>query len=350
VEAETDLTVEAWAMRRITIRIIAAGVAACALSGTAEALVFDRVSRSRAGDRAVLWVRDCGSLGDGPCSETASRFTEGDAATLEQELRRARYDEIWLNSGGGDLLEGIRIGHLLRAWQATVRVPQGATCASACTVAFLGGLFRFVDTGGTYEVHAGSVLLRGFRGRLRHVGDQLLGGSERDTEDALAWFAEWKLRGEPVDCAVDLTRTSGGASCQVGARGVAAALFAHFQAAIVPLGEQPGSGPVLRRWLYAGGTPLPYSREQIREDVARIRREGEAAAQEILMRLERDTMAHAIAQLEAVAPSLGPRARPALQMLAVMYSKRIAGGAADVSPATLLQMGYVTQLFDPTRP
>lgn len=335
-------------MRRMTVRVIAAAAAACALSGTAEALVFDRVSRSLSGDRAVLWIRDCGRLGDGPCSETARRFSSGDAATLEQELRRARYEEIWLNSGGGDLLEGILIGHVLRAWQATVRVPQGATCASSCTVAFLGGLFRFVDAGGTYEVHAGSIFLFGFRGGLRQLAHELMGGSERDTEDALARFAEWKLRGEPVDCPVDLRRGTGRPNCQAGARALAAALFAHFQAGVMPLGEEAGSGPVLRRWLSAGGSAMPYPPEQRRDDAERIRREGEPAAQEILMRLERDTMAHAIGQLEAVASSLGPRARPALKMLEVMYSKRIAGGAADVSPATLLQMGYVTQLFDPT--
>jgi hypothetical protein len=60
------------------------------------------------------------------------------------------------------------------------------------------------------------------------------------------------------------------------------------------------------------------------------------------MRLERDAMAHATAELESHAASLGPRATPALRILSVMYSKRIAGGAADVTPTTLEQMGFVT--------
>jgi hypothetical protein len=335
-------------MRRLSRLVIAACVAACSLPGIAEALVFDPVSAELSGGRHILWIRDCGALGDGPCTEAASRVSTGDADRLERALQRARYDEIWLHSGGGNLIEGIRIAYVLRAWQATVRVPKGATCASSCTVAFLGGLFRFVDPGAAYEVHAASIFLHGFRGELRQLANQLMGGSERDTEDALLRFAEEKLRGEPANCGLDLRRGAMRQDCGLGSRGLAAALFALFQEAVLPLGEPAGSAPALRRWLGGGGAPLAYPRAQLSDDVARIRREGEPAAQEILMRIERDAMAHAIADLESAAPSLGPRARPALKMLAVMYSKRIAGGAADVSPATLLQMGYLTPLFDPT--
>lgn len=44
-----------------------------------------------------------------------------------------------LSSSGGDLLEGIRLGYLLREFDVATLVRKGDTCLSACALAFLGG-------------------------------------------------------------------------------------------------------------------------------------------------------------------------------------------------------------------
>lgn len=44
-----------------------------------------------------------------------------------------------LSSSGGDLLEGIRIGYLLREFEVATLVRKGDACMSACALVFLGG-------------------------------------------------------------------------------------------------------------------------------------------------------------------------------------------------------------------
>ena len=46
---------------------------------------------------------------------------------------------IEFSSQGGDLLEGIRIGYLLREFEVAAMVRKDDTCLSACALAFLGG-------------------------------------------------------------------------------------------------------------------------------------------------------------------------------------------------------------------
>jgi hypothetical protein len=51
---------------------------------------------------------------------------------------------VEFRSKGGSLLAGIRIGALIRTKKFTTVVPDGAQCASACALAWLGGTRRFV--------------------------------------------------------------------------------------------------------------------------------------------------------------------------------------------------------------
>lgn len=73
--------------------------------------------------------------------------------------------ELYLNSPGGNLLGGIALGEEIRAANLNTHigadagikndVPMASTglCASACALAFLGGHFRYADTGSGYAVH-----------------------------------------------------------------------------------------------------------------------------------------------------------------------------------------------------
>ena len=81
-------------------------------------------------------------------------FESGDNLQFSEMLRRAgRIDEIWFDSPGGSVIEGMEIGRKIRAAQLATRVPRGGKCASICAFAFLGGVLRQVDPGGAFIVH-----------------------------------------------------------------------------------------------------------------------------------------------------------------------------------------------------
>jgi hypothetical protein len=61
---------------------------------------------------------------------------------------------VAFRSDGGSLLAGIRIGMLIRVKNFITVVPDQAQCASACAVAWLGGVRRFMGTGSKVGFHA----------------------------------------------------------------------------------------------------------------------------------------------------------------------------------------------------
>jgi hypothetical protein len=69
---------------------------------------------------------------------------------------------IWLNSPGGNLFAGMRLGRVIRKHGASTHIIDYGTllpgeCYSACSLAFLGGVFRFNDNGARYGVHRASL-------------------------------------------------------------------------------------------------------------------------------------------------------------------------------------------------
>ena len=321
-------------LRRALLALLFA-VSAVAAAPGAHALRIEPVAQDRLpeGVQAALWVRDCGRLPTDDCMVPRggrlvldrNNFREGDAAELERQLRSGRYEEVWLASGGGSLAEGIKIGQLLRRVQMTVRVPAGQSCVSACTVAFLGGAFRFVDPGASYEMHAASAFSRSYE-----FSEQSFEDVRRDARRELPKLLRL------IDRSV---------------RENAGEMFQIFQAAVHPLGQQPEGQEArndaqLKAWMWAPARDTYSGSMQHQADAAQVEREGTAAAQEILMRLERDSMQRCIDELRAMLPRLGSRAEAALNLLGVMYSSRITGTAA-LSRQTLEQMGIVTVVFDP---
>jgi hypothetical protein len=77
-----------------------------------------------------------------------------DAKRFEQALHEAGpITEVLLNSGGGSERDGLEIGRIIRRQGLSTRIPAGASCASACADAFLGGVARRVEPGGRYGIH-----------------------------------------------------------------------------------------------------------------------------------------------------------------------------------------------------
>jgi len=61
---------------------------------------------------------------------------------------------VALESDGGSLLAGIRIGETIRLRGFVTVVPNGARCASACAIAWLGGAQRFMGEQALIGFHA----------------------------------------------------------------------------------------------------------------------------------------------------------------------------------------------------
>ena len=83
---------------------------------------------------------------------------EGESQRLALRIRQAMstpqgVSEVRFNSPGGDSTEGQLMGRALRNLAVPTRIASGAYCVSACSVAFLGGVFRTVENGGHYAVH-----------------------------------------------------------------------------------------------------------------------------------------------------------------------------------------------------
>ena len=70
---------------------------------------------------------------------------------------------VWLDSLGGSLAAGLRIGTAirLRAWKTVV--PENSTCASACGLIWLGGISRTVGPRARVGFHAAFVLTDGHK-------------------------------------------------------------------------------------------------------------------------------------------------------------------------------------------
>ena len=83
-------------------------------------------------------------------------ITYEDRERVPAIIRRGGYDEVWLNSGGGNAFAGFAIGRALRQAGAVARIPAGSRCASACVYVFAGAPVRFADTAYTIGVHPAS--------------------------------------------------------------------------------------------------------------------------------------------------------------------------------------------------
>ena len=63
---------------------------------------------------------------------------------------------VAFSSDGGSLVGGLRIGEAIRRKRFSTIVPDGQRCASACALAWLGGVERFIGFDGRIRFHAAS--------------------------------------------------------------------------------------------------------------------------------------------------------------------------------------------------
>ena len=102
-------------------------------------------------------------FGDGYCDNIESQFCisllvegeiiPGDSKKLEDKMSaatkvfldkgmKARVGVVYFNSDGGDLIEGLKLGRVIRAALAKTMVDKASHCYSSCVFAFAGGVWR----------------------------------------------------------------------------------------------------------------------------------------------------------------------------------------------------------------
>lgn len=316
-----------------------------------NALLFEAL-RDQDG-RSVLFIRDCGrgniprdvsSLGVAQCEEWQSSFSGrgryrrlagdsvdyiGDAAVLQRMLQQQRFDEAWLFSGGGDLFSGVAVGQLLRGARLTVRVPSVARvqsvlpwpqpnsnvrCVSACTVAFMGGLFRHMDEGSSYEMHSASGVGRSVRPALVRL---LMAGRLSEAIES--------------ECA--------------GGRYWTAKLFRFFQNTLLLSTRYPQvveSEREYEEFGNRGAATMMLTPDDEARDRDRIQREGLVALQDIYMRYERGCVNAAVQTIRQTPAAREPRAEAALRIVEAMYEVSIKD-TQSLTRDAMLRLGILTQ-------
>jgi hypothetical protein len=102
-------------------------------------------------------------VSNGRILKISGKVAAGDAYRIQRAIQSNRGAvEVQLDSGGGNSAEGMKIGLVFRASKLLIRVANGSRCASACTVAFLGGSLRTIDSSAQFLVHIYSGFMNGF--------------------------------------------------------------------------------------------------------------------------------------------------------------------------------------------
>jgi hypothetical protein len=94
-----------------------------------------------------------GEIVQGDAEHLLALYQSAEGGDTQLGSRKA-FPEVWLDSGGGNPYAGFDIAQVIRDLRLATVVPDGAFCASACTMAFLGGIERRIE--GPYLVHAAS--------------------------------------------------------------------------------------------------------------------------------------------------------------------------------------------------
>ncbi len=142
----------------VSIFLCAAGAGAAVM-----AVHLDQPGRAAADGLGASWIMSLDGEIDAaaPARVKAALARTGSAGV-----------EVYLDSTGGDLFAGMEIGQLLRQARASTHVgrymagrgtqggaglasaaPRPGVCYSACSLAFLGGVYRYVGEGSQYGVH-----------------------------------------------------------------------------------------------------------------------------------------------------------------------------------------------------
>jgi hypothetical protein len=228
--------------------------------------------------------------------------------------QRQRYDEVWLNSGGGDVDGGFDVGRALREHRATVRVRSHpcVRCASSCTNMMLGGYLRIVEPGANFHVHAASGVMNDQKSRAMAVGLKQFTerGAEGLREVVDTYLQSW------VELSLRMVR--------------------YYQEV---LGGQPNNETYAAIRTRHRIPSLYPNQRNLDRDVVAARAEGRVAVQEILTDVELTGMKHMLTKLREHEGELGRGGKVALRIFEATLSSRIQDSAL-LTQHQLSNLGY----------
>jgi uncharacterized protein len=99
---------------------------------------------------------------------------DGDADKFNVAIQKYSKGAVVFESGGGDLIAGLRIGETIRLKAFTTGVSPGALCASSCALAWLGGVKRLLSNSARLGFHA-AYRLDGTSARETGMGNAIVG-------------------------------------------------------------------------------------------------------------------------------------------------------------------------------
>jgi len=94
------------------------------------------------GSRVCVTIALVGEIEQGDAARLL-KFIDVTSEVLSAEFNRpVRVGQIYLNSNGGNLLEAMKVGRVIRNNLMSVLVTDDSVCYSACVIALLGGVVR----------------------------------------------------------------------------------------------------------------------------------------------------------------------------------------------------------------
>jgi hypothetical protein len=115
----------------------------------------------------------------------------GDADRFAEIVRLSQSGAVLLESPGGSLLDGLRIGRTIRDAGFSTGVAPDTACASACALAWLGGIERYMNANSLVGFHAAYVETDG-QVVVSGIGNALVGAYLNDlglSDDAVIFVA-----------------------------------------------------------------------------------------------------------------------------------------------------------------
>jgi hypothetical protein len=91
---------------------------------------------------------------DVPIITITGTLKDGDGESFAEKISGLTRGVVLLASPGGNLFAGLRIGKLIHLKKFSTAVPDGPGCASACAIAWLGGVIRYMGQTARVGFHA----------------------------------------------------------------------------------------------------------------------------------------------------------------------------------------------------
>ena len=127
---------------------------------TSEAQILSDIQINSLRVRHISLKRDSCTSGRGEHLELSGPIGPDSSEVVSRVLSQVKpckvneSKAIFLNSSGGLLKDGYKLGQIFKKAQASTMVAGGQVCASSCAIAFLGGTYRYMVRDAKLIFHA----------------------------------------------------------------------------------------------------------------------------------------------------------------------------------------------------